>query len=55
MLNFQDLGPRHIAGCRHMNSNSTSHISEVPGGIDTGSGAIAAQINESIIRTMVVN
>lgn len=31
-----------------MNSNSASHISEVPGGVDTGLGASAAQINESI-------
>lgn len=29
MLNFEDLGPRHIAGCTHMNNNSTSHIYEV--------------------------
>lgn len=33
-----------------MNSNSTRHISEVPGGVDTGSEASAAQINESIYQ-----
>lgn len=33
-----------------MNSNSTTDISEVLGGVDTGSGARAAQINESIYQ-----
>lgn len=55
MLNFQDHGPRHIAGCTHMNSNSTSHISELPAGVDMGSGAVLLKLMKAFIRTMIAN
>lgn len=48
MLNFEDLGPRHIAVCTQVVITPVTFLKLLRVGIRAGPGASATEINENV-------